>query len=214
MKRAAIVLSIMVMTLGLAVQAHADSFTIFGTGEDTSGAFLPAGAVDQNYTITSYPGTVGAPLSAYVENLSPNPFWPGTVSSGDTLTPDVAGTGWYTYTTSFSLAGYDPATASLAGFWSADDAMEGVYLNGDIIPGTGYQWGWPAQGTFTAASGFQAGTNTLSFVVDQADNYWDYINVADMTVTTEPASVPEPPVILLLGLGLMGLAGLRRKIQA
>lgn len=212
MKRAAIVLSIMVMTLGLAVQAHADSLSIFGTGRDTFGAFLPAGAVDQNYTITSYPGTVGAPLSAYVENFSP--FLPGTVSSGSTLYPDVAGTGWYTYTTSFSLAGYDPATASLVGAWYADDAMEGVYLNGDIIPGTGYQWGWPAYQTFTAASGFQAGTNTLSFVVDQADNYWDYINVAYMTVTTEPASVPEPPIILLLGLGLMGLAGLRRKIQA
>ncbi len=211
MKKTALILSVLVVALGLAAQAHANSFTIFGTGEDASGAFLPEGAVDQNYTITSYPGVVGAPLPAYVEDLSPNPFWPGTVSSGSTLYPDVAGTGWYTYTTRFNLAAYDPADITLTGYWAADDAMDGVYLNGVRATGTVYQWGWPAWQDFTMSSGFQTGLNTLSFVVDQADNYWDYIHVSDMTLTT---SVPEPSAILLFGLGLIGLAFLGRRFQA
>ncbi len=71
----------------------------------------------------------------------------------------------YTYTTTFTLAGVNPATATLTGQWACDDSCT-LNLNGAQVA-TNPTPAWLAASTFTipAGSPFQLGTNTLSFVV-------------------------------------------------
>ncbi|MBI5441202.1 MAG: hypothetical protein HY900_08330 [Deltaproteobacteria bacterium] len=172
---------------------HAASFTVAGTS-----------SYDE-YKITSYPGQTDPsvwlpvyPISGYPGYVSDRPD--GSISGGSP--------GTYTYTTWFSLDGYDPATAQLTGYMVADDSVS-LTLNGQSVPGGGY--GWPWYGTFTISSGFVSGTNTLSFNL-WGDGSWVYLSVQDMTVTASPA-VPLPSTIWMVLSGLGGL-GCFRKLSA
>ena len=193
--------------------AFADTVTVYGTGRNTSGVLLPGGAIDQNYILTADPLHPSESVSAYVVSALAGS---GSIAQIDSLSPDVEGTGFYTYTTTFSLAGLDPSTAILTGTWGFDDGSGGFFLNGNLVPGTiaGNCLCFTPQ-SLNITSGFVAGTNTLSFVGLQADNFFDYVRVDDMTVTANPVtSTPEPGTLWMLGTGVVGVAGaVRRKFR-
>ena len=203
------------IVLGLAVcsiSSQADTIRIFGSGQDNNGVYLPGGAIDPHYTIT---GTPAGPGSFAAVRVDAGGLPPGTIAEANSLSPDLQGTGFYTYTTTFDLTGFNLSTAVLNGTWGGDDAWGGVTLNGQAIAWTA---GYPGpccffDGTFNATTGFLPGINTLSFTIDQTDNWFDYANIGGGTVTADPigSPTPEPASLLLFGSAISALALRRRK---
>ncbi len=193
----------------------ADTVTIRGSGRDNTGAALAGGSLDPHYTITAYNGTtLASPLATYV--VDAGGLYPYTIAAADSLSPNVLGNGDYTYTTTFDLTGLDASTAELTGIWGGDDSPGGVLLNGTAVSApTTYPSGCCYfQGSLDITSGFVDGTNTISFVIDQTDNWYDYARIGDLTVTASPisgtSSVPEPASMTLLGTGLLAAVGRMR----
>jgi hypothetical protein len=142
-------------------------------------------------------------------------FWIGdnSISAwiGPNNDPDADGPGGsYTYRTTFNLSGFDPATASLTGQWSADNEGLNILLNG--APTGSTAGGFNSWSPFTISSGFTAGVNTLDFIVDN----WSGATGLRVEVTgnaTEVLSeVPEPASLLLLGAGLAACGILRCRL--
>lgn len=122
-----------------------------------------------------------------------------------------------TFTHTFDLAGYDMSTASLSGFWGADN-FGTARLNGNVISSIAF--GYPAFQSLTAyvaTSGFVAGLNKLSFDVTNLGVYSSRNPAAfraEVLVTATPVPLPAPLALLAAGLGVLGLAGWRRKRAA
>ena len=141
--------------------------------------------------------------------------------------------GFYVYTTTFSLDGFDPSRTYIYGAWGTDNIGVDIYVNGlsmgihnDHHPAAG-NWTTLTPFTYYPPSGgapvfdaplqtnFHVGTNYLQFVVNndagptglrvQLEGY-----AATISGVTSPQAVPEPRSLALLAAGLLGLAGLRR----
>jgi len=114
----------------------------------------------------------------------------------------------YDYRTTFDLTGFNPATAQIQGTFYADDALNGLEINGLL---TSISGGTYATGTgFTISSGFLPGINTLDFLV--VNNYAPASDPSGFRVEmTAMASTPEPTgLVVAIGLCGMGLIGRRR----
>ncbi len=122
-----------------------------------------------------------------------------------------------TFTHTFDLTGYDISTASLSGFWGADN-FGTASLNGNVISSIAF--GYPAFQSLTAymaTSGFVGGLNTLSFNVTNLGAYSSRNPAAfraEALVTATPVPLPAPFGLLAGALGVLGLAGWRRKRAA
>jgi hypothetical protein len=142
---------------------------LFNTGVDASRASLPNDARDPHYKLT-LGGT-----DAFVETSAPGfpvpPWLPDSPVSAwiapslDTSGPsDGSGVGNYKYETTFVLTGFNPATARLTGRWATDNSGVDILING-VSTGQANTGGFDRWTGFRINSGFVAGTNRLTFIV-------------------------------------------------
>ncbi|MBS0263928.1 MAG: hypothetical protein JSS02_18460 [Planctomycetes bacterium] len=114
--------------LGLGSAVHATSVTIYGTGLDASGTALPAGSVDENYTID--------PASLAFGGSGPTVFDPS--QSG--WVANTSASGWITsgassstiYSTTFNLAAFYINTVTISGQLAAAGDVA-ILLNGTQV---------------------------------------------------------------------------------
>jgi len=184
---------------------------LHNTGVDGSGVLLTGtGMTDPHYTVLSGPGLL-APTSAVTFNCcyfadGPNSRFISVNSSGQT-----ASSGSYLFETTFSLAGFNPATAQISGQFAADNHITATRINGTTVPGATTDT-FTSYTSFTINSGFVAGLNTLDLVVLD-DGVVMSLRVDSLSGTASPNSsnTPEPGTMLMLSSGL-ALAAFRFRL--
>jgi len=206
-----LVAAVAAATLGGGAQA-ASITSLYNTGVDASGTPAANNATEIHYTQDGGPNARVANQS----NGYPNDVWFGDDALSSWIGPkgdshlDGGYGEIYDFQTTFSLAGLDAATAAIVGQWAVDDVGLDILLNGvSVHPAL---VGWNYWSPFSITSGFQAGVNTLDFIVQ---NGGGPIGLrVEMTGTTGSA-VPEPATWALM-IGGFGLAGatLRRRRMA
>lgn len=142
--------------------------TVFSTGVGPDGTVLAPGLPDPHYWLTlsaqsrppppAIPATVIQNHPAWVGNDTRS-SWIGAVNPG---TANVAA-GDYNFRTTFSLTGYDTATAALTMSVGADNRLTNVFLNGVSQPLITYVGFSSLSGSFKVTNGFATGTNSLDF---------------------------------------------------
>lgn len=192
-----------------AASANAAPITgLFATGVDGAGAALGGGATDTHYSILA-PSQQGV-----VINIIPG-TWVANNASRRWIWQDVLGQPvnvTRTFRTTFDLTGLDETTALLSGQWAADNTGLDIFING---ASTGNSCGgFEVLCNFNIASGFVAGINTLDFQVRDVGGISGLLvsslsGTADENVT----EVPEPGLVAIFGLGLIGLGIARRKTR-
>jgi hypothetical protein len=189
--------------------ALASPINVYSTGVSVTNG------IDNHYDITAGPTTSavvsgsGSAAAYLTTNLGGG--WVVDSATSSWLSPAANanqnfGNFFYTYQTTFMLAGLDPSTAQLSGELAADDDVA-IYLNGLQVRksfGT-----WTSMKNFSINNDFVAGVNTLDFVVD---NNGSGPTGLDVAITGTASATPEPATYsLVAGAGLVGIAGLLRR---
>ena len=189
--------ALVVVVGGKPSTAKGDLITsLFNTGVDASGAKLPDGTADPHYTVTNT--DTNTTISATTLTVDPSTLgWAGDASASRWISPTSSGvpaSDHFTYTTTFSLAGFDPSTAMIhVSALFADDGTT-MFLNGLQVGGNAESnTPWVNPVSFDVTTGFIAGTNTLTFVTPDTDGGPGGLQV-EMVGT---ASVPEPSTLCI-----------------
>jgi hypothetical protein len=216
----------LMVCLGLANFAPAALITtLYNTGVDASGNPLADGASDPHYNITTTPAGAITPQAAFVvdQNGGGYPFtvWEADSSISKWISIDAqedveepsSTSAFYTYVTTFNLTGFLPTTASITGKLYEDDIIQDILINTTDLHL--YQGGGNASGAgfpFNITTGFVAGTNTLTFIVE---NYPTGVNPnptgLNVQMTGTATAVPEPASLGFLAVG--AALSLRRRAR-
>ena len=148
---------------------------VFSTGVDANGNVLAAGSVDPHYRVAETPGNPAYNQPSIVQQNHPawlanDPVGSRGSSFTSIVNPGTTGipAGNYVTATTFSLAGWEASTASIAGSVAVDNSLADVRLNGASLGITaGGFTGWTDFAIPTGSS-FQAGDNTIEFVWNNA----------------------------------------------
>ena len=141
--------------------------TVFSSGLDANHAVLAPGAVDPHYRLTLSAQSTPPPPAIPATVIQNNPAWLANDSASSWIGPVNPGTanaaaGVYNYRTTFSLSGYDLASAVIMASASVDNELTNVLLNGVSQGMT-----WADYASFSAGfpltNGLLAATNTLDF---------------------------------------------------
>jgi len=189
---------------------------LYNTGVNDSGTALSPTDTEIHYSMTG-PASAGP-----VEILYPHPNWvtapsgsawigPNNDNDNDNNGNQGAPEGDYWYTLSFDLTNFNLSTVSISGQWTTDNAGW-IYIN-DIDTG----FSRPAVeaflslANFTVNSNFIPGINTLTFKVNNALDEPNPSGLIVANLSGTGSVVPIPAAVWLLGSGLIGIVGIRRK---
>jgi hypothetical protein len=162
---------------------------LFATGLDANGALLPNGSADPHYALTSTDAALPGPKTFAV---APSAGWLANTPTSKWLSAQASTKGAagakYTYTTTFSLYGQDPATATITGKLACDDTCV-VTLNGTQVAKDDGANAWASLASFTVAAGgpFVVGQNSLAVVVTNTSGNTG-VHVAELSGTASGCS--------------------------
>lgn len=216
------------------VSAYASDLTVFNTGVDNTGALLAGGTQDPNFLL--FPSTCcgnGLNINVFNSTFLSDGAYSGAAALANTTTAQWIGyTGFGPYwangsnataafTESFTLTAAEAASPqlTLSGKLGFTGDFVNINVNGvtDTADSFATDFG-AALHSFTLTSGFQAGTNTVSFVQawSQADGT-AHGNASTGVIVDQlrfSGVTPEPGSFTLVGLAAaIGLLG-RRKLSA
>jgi hypothetical protein len=209
-----------------ATASFASADTILGSWATSNPGFGNTAVVYGGYSVTGVTAPFTPGSTSATAAIPPNAGWAAAGSAGATPVLSqwvsfeagtgagptlVAPNGTYSYFTSFTASANDSGSIYVL----ADDTTD-VYMNGHLLqaadtgPNSTCQTGPPNCVTpwLVTLSDFVNGTNVLEFDVNQTNV--DSTGL-DFYGTVQTAATPEPGSFILLGSGLLGVAGVIRR---
>jgi len=191
--------------------AIAAPIAVHNTGVNGSDVLVAAGAQVSFWTLVNKPAGASEPIGGNPFRFHDGAYFADTATAA-WVAPTASGNagvgGNYTYALTFDLTGLDPTSASISGIFGTDNNGS-ISLNGNAPVATTSFGGFGSTTAFSFTSGFVAGLNTIDVTTNNGGDP-TAIFVQFNSATAPTSGVPEPTTALLVGLGLIAFASVRR----